>query len=224
MAQLVDGRTDLEVSAPALAERGLSRANLVVAALSLRTGGPEVHHALGDVGVGHLVLVRDDLVLVAIPDSEAAVTALGTTAERIGLSEPVSERRQIPGAAREARFALSEAVTRRRALVRHGEGRLLPPRSAGEAEAIVRSVLTPLLEYDAAHDSRLTYSLRVFLEENRSWQRAAARLHIHKQTLVYRMGRVTELSGRALDTTHGVAELWLALEAYEATRIPGHGH
>ncbi|MGW3493649.1 PucR family transcriptional regulator [Streptomyces sp. NPDC001020] len=196
----------------------------MVAAVTLRADGPEVHHALGDEGIGHLVLVRDDLVLVAIPDSEAAVATLRTAAERIGLSEPVSEQRQVPGAAREARFALSEAVTRRQAVARHGEGQLLPPRSAGEAEAIVRNVLTPLLEYDAAHDARLTHSLRVFLEENRSWQRAAARLHIHKQTLVYRMGRVAELSGRALDTTHGVAELWLALEAYEATRIPGQGH
>ncbi|MFF2507559.1 PucR family transcriptional regulator [Streptomyces sp. NPDC058067] len=98
---------------------------------------------------------------------------------------------------------------------------MLLPRSADRAEAIVRSVLAPVLTYDADHDAQLTESLRVFLDENRSWQRAAARLHIHKQTLVYRMGRVTELTGRALDTTDGVAALWLALRAHDGTHIPG---
>ncbi len=60
-------------------------------------------------------------------------------------------------------------------------------------------------------------SLRAFLRENRSWQRAAAALSVHKQTLVYRMRRVEELTGRRLDSTEHVAELWIALRADEAT-------
>jgi purine catabolism regulator len=182
-----------------------------------------VHTVLGDERVAHLVLSHDDLVLVLMRDTTAASSALRTVADRIGLSEPVAELHRVPAAAREARWALAEAVTRDLALVRHGEREttLLSARSATEAEAIVRSVLGALLEYDASHDARLTDSLRVFLEENRSWQRAAARLHIHKQTLVYRMGRVADLTGRALDSTHGVAELWLALRAYDTVRIPG---
>jgi purine catabolism regulator len=58
----------------------------------------------------------------------------------------------------------------------------------------------------------------VFLEENRSWQRSAKRLHVHKQTLVYRMGRVEQLTNRSLRNTADVVQLWLALEALQLTR------
>ena len=72
-----------------------------------------------------------------------------------------------------------------------------------------------LLRYDAAHSSDLVRSLRVFLELNRSWKDAATALHVHKQTLVYRMRRVEELTGRRLADTGALADLWLALRAAE---------
>jgi purine catabolism regulator len=45
---------------------------------------------------------------------------------------------------------------------------------------------------------------------------------VHKQTLVYRMRRVEELTGRRLDRTEDVAELWLALRARDATTGTAH--
>ena len=53
----------------------------------------------------------------------------------------------------------------------------------------------------------------MFLGHNRSWKDAAAVLQVHKQTLVYRMRRVEQLTGRHLDDTGDVAELWFALRA-----------
>ncbi|MED3562522.1 helix-turn-helix domain-containing protein [Bacillus xiapuensis] len=53
----------------------------------------------------------------------------------------------------------------------------------------------------------------VYLRENRSWQGAAKTLHIHKQTLVYRINRIEQITRRRLDDTSDVAELWLALQA-----------
>jgi purine catabolism regulator len=85
-------------------------------------------------------------------------------------------------------------------------------------------VLGALLAYDAAHDSRLVQSLQVFLEENRSWQRAALRLIIHKQTLVYRMERVEQITGRKLDRIADVTELWLALQAATAAGLLDPSH
>ncbi len=82
-------------------------------------------------------------------------------------------------------------------------------------------MLGPVLVYDASHDARLVESLRVFLEHNRSWQKAATALHVHKQTLVYRMRRVEELSGRKLNRTGDVCELWLALRAADASGLWG---
>ena len=58
-------------------------------------------------------------------------------------------------------------------------------------------------------------SLSVFLEENRSWQRSAELLHVHKQTLVYRMHRLEELTGRDLRSTADVVQLWMGLRALE---------
>ena len=86
--------------------------------------------------------------------------------------------------------------------MRYGEGTpLFLPRTLGEAEIAVERVLAPILSYDDAHNTELLGSLSVFLEQNRSWQRSAELLHVHKQTLVYRMRRVEELTGRDLRET-----------------------
>jgi PucR family transcriptional regulator, purine catabolism regulatory protein len=87
------------------------------------------------------------------------------------------------------------------------------PRSASEAELLVARLLGPLRAYDETHRSELEHTLAVFLEENRSWQRAATRLHVHKQTLVYRVRQIEALTERDLSSTADVARLWLALEA-----------
>ena len=71
-------------------------------------------------------------------------------------------------------------------------------------------MLGPVIAYDEEHATELMHSLSVFLEENRAWQRSAERLHVHKQTLVYRMHRVEELTGRDLRSTADIVELWLA--------------
>jgi purine catabolism regulator len=91
------------------------------------------------------------------------------------------------------------------------------PRTVAEAAAIVDRILGPLIEYDREHNADLVHSLEQFLRANRSWQRAAEPLFVHKQTLVYRMKRVEELTGRRLDDTGDVAELWLALQTLEIT-------
>jgi len=86
----------------------------------------------------------------------------------------------------------------------------------GEAERVVSVILGRLLAYDEKRDSKLLRSLRVFLECNRSWQHSATELGIHKQTLVYRIRRVEELTDRRVNSTSDVAELWLALMALDS--------
>ncbi|OEC50801.1 hypothetical protein A9G05_23880 [Pseudomonas sp. ENNP23] len=94
-----------------------------------------------------------------------------------------------------------------------GPGAPWLPRSLNEAEGTARQTLGPLLEQERAQGAPLLHSLQVFLEENRSWQATARRLHIHKQTLVYRMRRIEAITGRSLDSTEDVTVLWLALRA-----------
>jgi purine catabolism regulator len=53
------------------------------------------------------------------------------------------------------------------------------------------------------------------LARDRSWQHAAADLHIHKQTLGYRIRKIEALTGRGLARTEHLAELWFALRAHD---------
>ncbi|MCY1562120.1 Transcriptional activator PmfR [compost metagenome] len=59
----------------------------------------------------------------------------------------------------------------------------------------------------------------MFLEHNRSWLTAARQLHVHKQTLVYRVRRIEEITGRSLDSTEDVATLWFALRAAQVAGL-----
>lgn len=223
LAGLLERRVAEEASLRELQERRITRPFAIVASElpADPTEDAELHHRLGDVGVPALLLDRASVLLALVSDEpripEALLAELGPGG-RIGVSEPFASPTQAPDAARQARWALEASRGSDAGLVRYGDQALTPflPRTLDEARAAVDRVLGPLREYDAAHSTALLASTRVFLAENRSWQRAAAQLEVHKQTLVYRMRRVEELTGRRLDRTEDVAELWLAIRTAEA--------
>ncbi|MBC6461856.1 PucR family transcriptional regulator [Actinomadura sp. HBU206391] len=74
-------------------------------------------------------------------------------------------------------------------------------------------LLRPLRDYDAEHHSDLMSTLEAFLDCSGSWSRCAARLHIHVNTLRYRIRRIEELTGRDLSTLENRVDLFLALRA-----------
>ena len=61
--------------------------------------------------------------------------------------------------------------------------------------------------------------MRVWLELDRSWQRAAAVLAIHKQTLGYRLRRIEELTGRGLTSTEDLTAWWLGVRADQLLQL-----
>lgn len=73
-------------------------------------------------------------------------------------------------------------------------------------------VLGPVLDYDAAHRSQLVRTLRVFLRNSGSWTQTAGELHVHVNTLRYRIGRIAELTGRDLSAFPDRVDLYLALD------------
>ncbi len=73
-------------------------------------------------------------------------------------------------------------------------------------------VLSDLLDYDRAHGSELARSARMFLEYSGSWSRCAKHLHIHVNTLRYRIRRVEEITGGDLRRFADRVDLYLALE------------
>ncbi len=229
LAQLLDRRVDPALALVQLEERGLARRPLLLVACAGDAVEDEelhhLHHELDDAGVDHLMLTRASVTFVLIDDDAEDLDLLVArlrTGWAAGASDPVTDAAELPAARREALWSLHRAQERRRSLVRHaddlGASLFLPP-DREDGRAVARRVVGPLLDYDEHHSSDLVGTLRAFLEENRSWQRTAARLHVHKQTLVYRISRVEALTGRSLSDTADVAELWLGLQAAAAAAL-----
>lgn len=226
LAGLMDGRLSAEVLAQPLAERGLDEEPRVLAACAIedgKAGHSDLHLRLEDRGVPHLLLRRAPLLFALLPAGDQVPELfrreVGPGA-LVGLSAPLGRLTRVPEARREARWALEDGGPG--GLSRYGEAAsFFSPRDLGEAERAARHFLGPLMDYDATHGTQLVASLRAFLAHNRSWQKTSAEIHVHPQTLVYRMRRVEELSGKKLNRTGDVAELWFALRAADASGLLG---
>lgn len=71
--------------------------------------------------------------------------------------------------------------------------------------------LGPLSDGDDRAGADLLETLAAFLAENGSWNRTATRLHVHVNTVRYRMSRIEALTGRDLSTTADRSDMYLAL-------------
>ena len=220
LAHMIDQRMDPALIDAGLQAHGFDGDELVLAACRVDEAAvAELHHRLSDAAPAHLLLRRDGILHMLVPAASGALDvideALGAD-RRVGLSETFTAPGRAADAAREARWALKTAVSDELPDTRYGErAPLFLPRTLAEARTAVDRVLGRLVAYDDEHGTELVRSLAIFLACNRSWQRACAELHVHKQTLVYRMQRVEALTGRRLRDTGDVAELWLALRARE---------
>lgn len=219
LAHLFDLRIDGSSAGRELAASGLDPARTVVVAAHADEGAPQrdLHLSLGRRRVPHLLLRRGELLYALVrdtpPDIEAIRHKLGPESA-LGVSTAVGAPERFPAAQREAAWALSLARKAPAGLARYGEDTSFTVlRSADEAQALVDRVLGPLLAYDASHGTELTSSLEAFMRHRRSWQQTAAALNVHKQTVMYRMQRVEQLTGRTLAETADIADLWLAFQA-----------
>jgi purine catabolism regulator len=222
MARLLERRIDTGSAAAQLREQGLDPERVVLA--TFRPAAPEadereLHHALAARGLVHVLHGDGTHVLAALPDGDEALSdLLAALAPQtaLGVSDPLRRVDRVPDAAREARWAEAAARSLGGGLARYGNATpLFLPRTLGEAETAADRILGPVMTYDREHGTELVHSLRVFLDENRSWTRSAELLHVHKQTLVYRMRRVEELTGRNLREMADVVQLWLGLRALD---------
>lgn len=143
---------------------------------------------------------------------------IGSGRVLIGISAPTGILGLL-GAAQEARqaVALGELRTGPIQLVNGVE---IPPHQLALAglpselrAGLRRRVLGPVLDYDAANNTDLVGTLREFLDCSGSWTVAAERLHVHVNTLRYRIGRIAQLTGADLDSFATRVDLFLALAA-----------
>jgi purine catabolism regulator len=224
LAHLLEGRLSAVSAAPHLEAHGLG-AGPYVMVISHRLDDPSgwAHHPLAERGVPNMLRRSGDLLYCLIPAGDDTVAEVldvfDVESASVGVSDPFSLLETLPNAVHEARWALDTARAEGRPSARYGERLLVGgPRWVGEARDLIDRVLGPVIEYDRERSTDLVNSLTVFLRCNRSWQQAAAELFVHKQTLVYRMRRVEELTGRKLGDTEAIAELWPAIRALEILR------
>jgi hypothetical protein len=81
------------------------------------------------------------------------------------------------------------------------------------ASDLAARLLAPLQALPAARRARLLETLRAWLDHPGQVQRVATELHVHPQTVRYRVAQLRELLGGALDDTDGRFELALAVRA-----------
>ena len=140
----------------------------------------------------------------------------------VGVSATLTMNSSIPEAARQARLAAAAAHEQQRVLSVYGEDGSdlgLLPRSVEDSRRLARKVLAPLVEHDRRTHGDLLTSVRTFLANDRQWQKSADELSIHRQTLVYRLRKVEELTGHKPGSTAGSATLWLALSAVDRAEL-----
>lgn len=198
-----------------LAAFGLAAENACVLLGRAGTVAPATcDEALQRLGVRVLLRVQgDDLIVLGAGEAAAHLQAQLQSA--LGVSNPLGHTGRCLEALREARLALAHAGPQQLTVSYAQAGAAAPwlAQSLDEAERTFRAVLGSLADYDHQQHTQLLPTLQAFLQHNRSWLVAAAQLHVHKQTLVYRVRRIEEITGRSLDSTEDVATLWFALRA-----------
>ncbi|GAA4237080.1 sugar diacid utilization regulator [Streptosporangium album] len=206
-----------------LAVEGADRADEVgVAVLDelLRPLAPGVATAVGGEVVALVPLAGNtaaELTAHMLSGAATLEAGLGDARITVGVSSVTRGPAALSSVIEEARHA--------RILAELGEGRVsaitgddvsshrsLIAAIPGELRHSFRTrLLGRLEEYDAAHQTDLIETLETFLEESGSWAATADRLHVHVNTLRYRLKRIEELTGRSLNALDERVDFLLAI-------------
>ncbi|MFJ7164341.1 PucR family transcriptional regulator [Streptomyces globosus] len=135
----------------------------------------------------------------------------------LGVSAAVHSAEGLRGALEEARHARRVAAARPGRVCAAGHHELashvllLPFVPDDVRRAFTARLLDPLRDYDRRHRAELIPTLEAFLDCDGSWTRCASRLHLHVNTLRYRVGRIEQLTSRDLSRLEDKLDFFLAL-------------
>jgi sugar diacid utilization regulator len=88
-------------------------------------------------------------------------------------------------------------------------------RSSPYARRILDETLRPLVEYDRARQAELVPTLRAYVNGGTNITRSAEMLTVHPNTVVYRLHRIKDLSGRDPHDVNDLVILFMALKLTE---------
>jgi DNA-binding PucR family transcriptional regulator len=181
------------------------------------------HAAVGrirDAAMAVLVVKREqerDTIETLRTAAQSLVPGLRAQRLAIGVSGPADGAAALPGAAVEARHThhaasvLSEPVAVLSSADLASHVLLLASVGTDARQSFRSRLLGPLAEYDRAHNADLIATLDTFLGCSGSWQRCAEEMHVHVNTLRYRLQRVEQLTGRDLSRFEDRVDFFLAL-------------
>jgi hypothetical protein len=157
------------------------------------------------------------LTLVAARTPEDTYNALTGLAahSRTGASRPFTRLADAPAALVEARTAVRSLPLGRVGLARYGDRPLdaLLVADGERAAELATAVLSGLRDRDPRDEELLLATVEAWFEHGGSGTRAAAALHCHRNTVLNRLARVADLTGRDINDPRAAAELYAAVRA-----------
>ncbi|WP_426940141.1 PucR family transcriptional regulator [Pseudarthrobacter sp. S6] len=223
LLQAFDGRYGIKDLESRLSEFGIPGQEFLVVSMSTNAGQhlANAHSNLWRHGFPTTCLERHNKLHILVSkecSNEQLLHALppGTM---IGVSTPATPT-GIQSALQESLWALGTAGSNNEQLVRYAEGpSWLGLTSHEEGQALVQRLLGPVFEYERGRQPDLILTLKTYLDLQRSWQKTAAALFTHRQTIIYRIRKISELTGLDMTATSALAQLWFALQIHEAMEI-----
>ncbi|MVU76392.1 hypothetical protein GPX89_03930 [Nocardia sp. ET3-3] len=83
------------------------------------------------------------------------------------------------------------------------------------SQAFQTAVIGPIVDYDAEKGAQLLETLQSFLNNDGSWTRTSAAMHLHVNTIHYRIERIEALTGRRVLDPQGRLDLYAALTLHQ---------
>ncbi len=93
--------------------------------------------------------------------------------------------------------------------------KLLAKNESEELKVFADKILKPLKEYGGSSKNDLLKTLKIYLQSNCSWTSSKEELHIHGNTLSYRLNRIKEILNIDFDDYNDRLKLQLAFEIEE---------
>lgn len=96
-----------------------------------------------------------------------------------------------------------------------GVQRFILQNSKEELIDFIQEVLGPLIQYEQTRKGELLSTLIVYLDQNQNIKKTADSLHIHTNTLSYRLKRIEEILVIDLNDSHSLFNIHLAINIYQ---------
>ena len=220
LSQVFEGQVGAAEFERRIGEFGVPASGFVVASMSGSDDRQlaDMHLSLWRHGVASIGIRRLNRLHLLLPSDgiEAILRHIVDADIHVGVSRE-AEVNGIRRALQESLWALATADSLSAPFLRYAEGSSwLGLTSFEEGGALAEQLLGPILRYEAGHHADLLTTLKTYLAEQRSLQKTAAALFVHRQTIVYRIRKIEELTKLDLSETSTIARLWFALQIQDA--------